>query len=117
MGNTPSVGQYSGLALKPTVPVNAAGWRTEPPVSEPKEKAHRPAAMPTAEPWLDPPVMRLVLGSQGFHGKGWDKLNPPIANSVVRVLPKITQPARRKAEMTEPSSRGTKSCTFIREIS
>ena len=39
----------------PNVPVQDAGWRTEPPVSEPKETVHKLAATATALPPEEPP--------------------------------------------------------------
>src|SRR5512146_282982 len=83
--------------LWPTPPHSAAGIRTEPPVSEPMAKAHRPAAIATAEPPLDPPGVQCTRAFHGFHGTRWTKLMPPSANSLVHVLPKIMQPARRSA--------------------
>ena len=46
------------------MPVNAAGWRMDPPVSVPSEAKHCPAATAAAEPPLLPPGMRVR--SQGF---------------------------------------------------
>ena len=78
------------------MPLSAAGTRTEPPVSEPMAKAHRPAATATAEPLDEPPGSRWVLASHGFHGVPRGVLTPvmPSANSTVLVLPSTTQPAR-----------------------
>ncbi len=44
---------YPGFT--PTTPQNAAGWRTDPPVSEPSAAGVTPAATSAAEPPLDPP--------------------------------------------------------------
>ena len=46
------------VGFRPTVPHRAEGTRIDPPVSVPIEAAHRPAAIATAEPALDPPEMR-----------------------------------------------------------
>src|SRR2546428_154050 len=42
----------------PTIPHRAAGWRIEPPVSEPSATVASPAATAAAEPPLDPPGTR-----------------------------------------------------------
>ncbi len=49
----------------PVMPVSAAGWRIEPPVSVPVVAATRRAETATAEPPEEPPGMRLV--SQGLR--------------------------------------------------
>ncbi len=54
-GNTPSVGHRPTVVFNPKTPQNAAGMRTEPPVSEPIAKPLIPAATATAGPLLDPP--------------------------------------------------------------
>ena len=51
------------VGSSPTTPQIAAGSRTEPPVSEPKEPNTAAAATAAAEPELDPPAMK-----SGFHG-------------------------------------------------
>jgi hypothetical protein len=42
----------------PTTPQNAAGWRIDPPVSEPSDATAKPAATAAADPPLDPPGTR-----------------------------------------------------------
>jgi hypothetical protein len=44
--------------LKPITPQQAAGRRTDPPVSEPTDISTTPAATPAAEPLEDPPTIR-----------------------------------------------------------
>src|SRR6267378_2147986 len=56
-------GTSPGLVLKPTTPQNAAGVRSEPPVSEPWAIGPMPVASATAAPPLEPPQV-----SAGFHG-------------------------------------------------
>ena len=87
------------------MPQKAAGRRTEPPVSEPMAKPHRPAAMATPEPLLEPPGVRCTAASQGFQGVPRGRLMPvvPRANSTVLVLPKMTQPARLRLLTKLPS--------------
>ncbi|MNG35404.1 hypothetical protein D3C84_1221270 [compost metagenome] len=72
------------------MPQYAAGWRIEPPVSEPREKYTWPAATDAAEPPLEPPGTYSV-----FHGLrvAWKlefSLDPPIANSSIFNLPIVT---------------------------
>ena len=65
-GNAPSVETRNLLGLKPTMPQNAAGTRSEPPVSEPIAISHIPSATATAPPDEEPPGTRLR--SAGFPG-------------------------------------------------
>ena len=48
----------------PTIPLKAAGWRMEPPVSEPKANGTCPPATADAEPPDDPPG--TLLWSHAF---------------------------------------------------
>ena len=57
-GKAPSVGTRDLVGLNPTRPHNAAGMRTEPPVSVPIEMSDMPSAVATAAPELDPPGTR-----------------------------------------------------------
>ena len=79
--------------MTPVTPQNAAGWRTEPPVSEPVAKATTLAATMAADPPDDPPGTRAV--SQGFSTgpKALFSFDEPIANSSMLVLPIDTAPA------------------------
>jgi hypothetical protein len=52
----------------PTMPVKAAGWRIEPPVSVPVLPRHQPAATAAAEPPDEPPGVSLRLSPLRFHG-------------------------------------------------
>ena len=52
------------VGFKPTIPQRDAGWRIDPPVSEPREQIAVPEATLTAGPPLEPPGTRAV--SQGF---------------------------------------------------
>src|SRR5215472_686759 len=91
------------VVLSPMRPHQEAGNRTEPPVSVPIAHGTKPAATATPEPLLDPPGVRAVIGSQGFHGvpRCWLVPQPPIANSTVCVLPITISPAaiRRRASV------------------
>ena len=52
----------------PTVPVKAAGWRIEPPVSVAVAPAHSSAATAAAEPPEEPPGTRLALEPSARQG-------------------------------------------------
>src|SRR5450755_1063616 len=99
----------------PTVAVNAAGWRIEPPVSVAVAPRHRCAATADAEPPDEPPGTRCApsirpldaaptfepLRRQGFttgpkHGVSFDE---PIANSSLLSLPSITAPSRHRFDV------------------
>ena len=83
----------------PTVAVNAAGWRMEPPVSEAVAARHRSAATADAEPPDEPPGVSARLPPAGdFHGlvtgpKCDVSLDEPMANSSILSLPSITAPS------------------------
>jgi len=104
-GKTPSVGHRPTVVLCPNRPVKQAGMRTDPPVSVPSAKPHSPAAVATAEPLEEPPGIRCVLASHGFHGVPRASLTPvaPRANSTVLVLPMGMQPAAFRRWTTVPS--------------
>ena len=88
------------------IPHSPAGWRIEPPVSEPIATGAMSAATQAAEPPLDPPGARS--GSQGLRTgpKAEFSLDPPMANSSMFVLPTITASAARSRETTSASYGG-----------
>ena len=81
------------VGFMPTTPQNAAGWRIEPPVSEPRANGASYAATHAALPPLLPPGTQsgfagfLVILNAEFY------VEPPMANSSIFVLPSITAPA------------------------
>ena len=83
------------VTFRPTMPHQAAGSRTEPPVSVPMATGARPAATATPEPLDEPPGVRCTERSQGFLGVPRWVLVPqlPMANSTVCVLPSTIIPA------------------------
>src|SRR5688572_2633668 len=89
------------------MPQSAAGWRIEPPVSDPSASGAIPAATATADPPLDPPGMRST--AQGFRvgPKAEFSVDEPIANSSQLVLPMTTAPAASSRETTVASKGGT----------
>src|SRR5699024_11628073 len=90
-GAAPCVGQRPKVVLRPNRPLNAAGTRTDPPVSVPMAKAHMPAAVAAAEPELEPPGTRCRSASQGLRGvtRGSDNQMLPRQNSSDLVDPQI----------------------------
>ena len=105
-GIIPSVGSNPSEVFNPTSPHHADGSRTEPPVSVPTAHPASPAATATPEPLDDPPGVRAILRSQGFHGVPMCSLvpHPPMATSTVFVLPRRIPPAanRRRAIVAVP---------------
>src|SRR5690242_17269698 len=77
------------------MPQQAAGIRTEPPVSDPSATPASPVATAVAEPLDDPPGMRA--GSSGLTGvpNHWLVPSGSIASSCRFVLPTIRAPAAR----------------------
>src|SRR5580765_1426886 len=90
------------------MPHMAAGWRIDPPVSDPSATGASPAATAAADPPLDPPGVRS--SAQGFRvgPKAEFSVEDPIANSSQLVLPITTAPAASRRETTVASYGGTK---------
>src|SRR5688572_19744665 len=82
------------------MPLSAAGWRIEPPVSVPVAIGTRRAATAAAEPPEEPPGTRRI--AQGFlTGPKYElSLEEPIANSSMLHLPSSTAPARPNCSTT-----------------
>ena len=85
------------------MPVSAAGWRIEPPVSVPSAPATRPAATAAAEPPDEPPGTRV--GSHGLRTGPYAEFSfdEPMANSSIVSLPTSTAPASRSLRAGVPS--------------
>src|SRR5437764_315602 len=91
------------------MPVKAAGWRTEPPVSVPVAPGARNAATAAAEPPEEPPGTSLVFAPLRRHGdvtapKHDVSFDEPIANSSLLVLPSSTAPSRHRLPLTVTTS-------------
>src|ERR687885_1890700 len=91
----------------PTTPHSAAGWRTEPPVSDPKATGTMRVATAAADPPDEPPGTRAV--SQGLRTtpNAEFSFDDPIANSSQFVLPTRTAPAASSRWTTVASYGGT----------
>lgn len=81
------------VGLTPTVPVTAAGWRMEPPVSVPMASGAWKEASAAEEPPPEPPGMRER--SQGLPVGPYALFSvlDPMANSSMLVLPRMTTSA------------------------
>src|SRR5687768_15435211 len=90
------------------MPQSPAGWRIEPPVSEPRASGTTRAATAAADPPLDPPGVRVI--SQGFFdGPSAEfSVDDPIANSSRLVLPTMIAPAASSRSTTVALYGGTK---------
>src|SRR6185503_13268377 len=77
-------------------PERAAGWRTDPPVSDPSATRTIPAATAAAEPPDEPPGTRS--GSIGLRAGPYAlfSVEEPIANSSMFDFAMMTAPASRK---------------------
>src|SRR3569623_1409716 len=101
------------VGLMPVMPVSAAGWRIEPPVSVPVAPGAMRAATAAAEPPEEPPGTRGRLSPRRFHGlstgpKALVMFDEPMANSARLALPSITAPSRHRLAVTVDSYGGTK---------
>src|SRR5918912_3106642 len=108
----------------PTVPVNAAGWRMEPPVSVAVAPRQSRAATAAAEPPDEPPGTRCAPSTAPSGPPAWtfeprrrhgDTTGPkalvsfdePMANSSLLSLPSITAPSRHSWLVTVDSYCGS----------
>src|SRR3954468_4812726 len=100
--------QRPEVGLAPTVAVNAAGWRIEPPVSVAVAPMHSSAETAEAEPPDEPLGTSDVLETSRRHGlttgpKHEVSFDEPIANSSLLSLPSITAPSRQSCEVAVDS--------------
>ena len=92
----------------PTVPVIAAGWRIEPPVSVAVAPRHRSADTAADEPPDEPPGTSAVVGALAPPGmttgpKQLVSFDEPMANSSQLSLPSMTAPASHRFCVTVDS--------------
>src|SRR6188768_2321231 len=96
------------------MPVNAAGWRIEPPVSVPVAAGHSRAATAVLEPPDEPPGASAALPpSLRRHGEmtlpnADVSFDEPIANWSMLSLPSMPAPATHNLPDTVDSYGGTK---------
>src|SRR6202046_1714412 len=89
------------VGFSPTMPVNAAGWRIEPPVSVPVAPRQSLAATAAAEPPDEPPGTSGALAPFRRHGEATGpkcevSFDEPMANSSQLSLPSMTAPSRHR---------------------
>src|SRR5882762_5958489 len=96
------------------MPHIAAGWRIDPPVSEPSATGAHRAATAAADPPLDPPGIRSRAQGLRTGPKAEFSFDDPIANSSQLVLPTMTAPAASSRLTTVASYGGTK-CSRMRD--
>ena len=89
------------------MPHSEAGERIEPPVSEPSAPSAKPAATAAAEPLEEPAGSCAVFHGFFAGGQGRSCDGPPMANSQVASLPRMTAPASRRRAVTKASSADT----------
>src|SRR4051794_25923835 len=90
----------------PTTPHSAAGWRMDPPVSDPNPREAKPAATAAALPPLEPPGTRDASCGLRVGPKAEFSVDEPMANSSRFVLPTMTAPAARSRSTTVASYGG-----------
>src|SRR5918992_4638621 len=88
------------------MPVTAAGWRMDPPVSVPVLNGASYAATAADEPPDDPPGTLFRSHGLWLGPKALFSVDEPIANSSMLVLPKMTSPAARSRAVTVASYGG-----------
>ena len=105
-GQTPSSETRPWVVLSPTVPQQAEGMRTDPPVSLPKATSASPLPTATAEPLDEPPG--TSAGSSGLTGVPKWAFTPlaPNASSCRLVFPTMRAPAARAPARQGASWRG-----------
>src|SRR5690625_4597034 len=84
------------VGRSPNRPQNAAGMRTELPVSVPNEASQNPAATAAAEPPLEPPAMRLSSNGLRHWPPTAEYERTPQASSVMLALPISRAPASNR---------------------
>src|SRR6185436_12412409 len=88
------------VGFTPTTPHSAAGWRIDPPVSEPSPSGAYPAATAAADPPLEPPGTRVTSCGLRVAPNAEFSVDEPIANSSRLVLATATAPAVRTRSTT-----------------
>jgi hypothetical protein len=81
------------VGVTPTTPQKEAGWRMEPPVSEPSATTAVPWATAAAEPPLEPPGTRSSARGLRTGPNAEFSVEEPMANSSQLVLPMMIPPA------------------------
>ena len=101
------VGTRPGVGRRPTTLQNAAGLRSEPPMSLPSATGTKPAASAAAAPPDDPPAERPCRYGLWVTPKTGLKVCEPAANSGTFVFPIRMAPAAFSRATTSSSRAGT----------
>src|SRR5262249_1796723 len=103
------------VGFSPRTPQRAAGWRIEPPVSDPRAMGAIREATAAALPPEEPPGIRAV--SQGFRvvWKAEFSVEEPMANSSRFVRPRKIAPAARSRRITVASYVALKPSKILEE--
>src|SRR5690349_21173671 len=96
------------------MPQKEAGWRTEPPVSDPSATGVTPAATSAAEPPEEPPGTRSGNSGCCTRPKADHSVDDPIANSSMFALQAMNAPASR-SRLTAVASKGEMYPSRIRD--
>ena len=96
------------MVFKPTKSFQAAGIRTEPPVSDPIAPAAKSQAIDAAAPEEDPPATAAASLIQAGVAVTGFKPKPLKASSDICVLPRQTKPCAVALAKTSASSAGTR---------
>ena len=107
-GTTPVSGRRPVVVFRPTRSFQAAGIRTEPPVSDPIPAGASPKATEAAAPEEDPPDTAFSSLIQGLVAVIGLSPSPEKASSDIWVLPRQTSPSRVAAVNTAASACGTR---------
>src|ERR1700674_4431029 len=92
------------VGFSPTTPQNAAGCRTDPPVSDPSAAGTMRAATAAADPPDEPPATRVASHGLRVGPKAECSVDEPMANSSRFVLPTTAHPALRRRATAVPSN-------------
>lgn len=88
------------------MPLKAAGTRPEPAVSVPRARSTMPRATATAEPELEPPLMRSVSWALRTAPCGERVPTRPVANWSRFVVPRTIAPTARSRATAGASASG-----------
>lgn len=84
------------MGLSPVTPQKAAGWRMDPPVSDPSASGAIRAETAAADPPEDPPGARAASQGLRVGPPAAVSVVEPMANSSMFVCPSSTRPAARR---------------------
>ena len=107
-GTVPVSGKSPAVVLRPTRSFQAAGIRTDPPVSDPIAAGASPKATEAAAPDEDPPATASGSLTDGGVAVTGFSPSPEKASSDIWVFPRQTSPARVARASTSASAPGVR---------